>query len=200
MDGKSLWNTRYQNEAYFYGTEPNSFLEEHWKLLGTPVLSLSEGEGRNAVFLASHGLDVLGVDLSDIGLEKARKLAASRGLRIETQVADLAMYEPATAHYGGVVSIFAHLPSSVRQRLCPLVEQALKPGGVVVMEAYAESQLARDTGGPKNPDMLMTVDKIRAEFPNLEPVLLHETERDVREGEGHTGLASVIQFIGRKAI
>jgi SAM-dependent methyltransferase len=198
MNEETFWNTRYADTAFIYGTEPNSFLAEHCNLLTGPVLSLSEGEGRNAVFLASRGLDVLGVDISAVGLEKARKLAASRGLSIKTAVADLATYEPEANRYGAVISISAHLPNSIRRRLYPLIERSLKPGGVLILESYAESQLTRNTGGPKEIDMLMTVSKIRGEFPNLEPVLLREVEREVVEGRGHTGLACVIQFIGRR--
>lgn len=193
MYDESFWNERYANGGYLYGTEPNSFLAEHCGLLSGPVLSLSEGEGRNAVFLASHGLDVLGVDISMAALEKAKKLAKSRGVEIKTVIADLAAFEPEENYYGSMVSISAHLPSTVRNRLYPLIEQALKPSGVIILEAYSESQLSRNTGGPKDADMLMTVDKLRREFPNFEPVLLREVE-----GEGHTGMASVIQYIARK--
>jgi SAM-dependent methyltransferase len=200
MNEESFWNSRYANPDYIYGTEPNSFLAEHADLLEGPGLSLSEGEGRNAVFLASRGLDMLGVDISAIGLEKARKLAASRGLSIRTAVADLATYEPAADHYGTVISISAHLPSAIRSRLYPLIERALKPGGVLLLESYSVNQLARDTGGPRDADLLMTTDKVRHEFPHLEPVLLREVDRKVVEGTHHTGLASVIQFIGRRPL
>jgi len=198
MDQESFWNTRYAGTDYVYGTQPNSFLAEHADLVQGPVLSLSEGEGRNAVFLASRGLDVLGVDISAIGLEKARSLAASRGLSISTAVADLASYEPEPDHYGAVISISAHLPSAIRSRLYPLLERALKPGGVLLLESYSENQLSRDTGGPRDADLLMTEDKIRGEFPSLQPIVLREVERQVVEGTHHTGLASVIQFIGRR--
>lgn len=198
MYDEAFWNKRYAGDHFVYGTEPNSFLAEHSHLLTGPVLSLSEGEGRNAVFLASRGLDMLGVDLSSVALDKARKLAHSRGVKIRTAVADLATYEPEENRYGAVVSISAHLPGAIRQRLYSLIERSLKPGGVIVLEAYSEKQLSRDTGGPKDVDLLMTVDKIRREFPNLEPVLLREVERDVSEGEGHTGMASVIQFVGKR--
>ena len=86
----------------------------------------------------------------------------------------------------------------VRRRLYPLIEQCLKPGGIILLEAYAKSQLSRNTGGPKDPDMLLTVEDLRAEFSNCEPLLCQEVEREVVEGEYHTGLASVVQFIGRK--
>lgn len=193
-----MWNERYAVDEYVYGTEPNSFLAEHASMLAGPVLSLAEGEGRNGVFLATLGLKVHGVDASDVGLAKAQALASARGVEIQTEVADLGVFHPEADHYGSVISIFAHLPSVVRKRLYPLVERSLKPGGLIVLEAYSRAQLTRSTGGPKDLDMLMTVAEIEREFPNCYPVLLREVERDVREGACHTGLASVVQFIGRK--
>ena len=193
-----MLNERYTVDEYIYGTAPNSFLAEHAGLLSGPVLSLAEGEGRNAVFLASLGLKVHGVDGSDVGLAKAQALARSKGVEIQTEVADLGMFEPEANHYGSVVSISAHLPSAVREKLHPLVERCLRPGGLILLEAYSENQLSRDTGGPKDSDMLMTRAKIEGEFPNCEPILLRELEREVCEGTYHTGVASVVQFIGRK--
>ena len=192
------WDARYASQDYFYGTAPNDFLAAHAGMIDGPVLSLAEGEGRNAVFLARRGLQVRGVDSSAVGLAKAQRLAAEHGVAIDTTVADLAGYLPERGHYAAVVSVFAHLPSAVRAQLYPRVEQALRPGGLVLLEAYAEGQLARDTGGPKDLDMLMSVDKLRTAFPSLEPLLLREVERDVHEGCGHTGRAQVVQFIGRK--
>ena len=193
-----MWNERYAADGFAYGTEPNAFLAQHAKLLVGPVLSLAEGEGRNAVFLASLGLDVLGVDSSEVGLAKARSLASSRGVTIRTEVADLATYEPPPQSFGAVVSISAHLPSSSRKRLHRLAERALRPNGIVLLEAYTRAQLARTTGGPKDPDMLMSRAELLAEFPNCEPILAHEIEREVVEGRFHTGLASVVQFLARK--
>ena len=200
MYDESFWNKRYDNGGYLYGTEPNSFLAEHCSLLSGPVLSLSEGEGRNAVFLASRGLEVLGVDISMVALEKAKTLAKSCGVEIKTLVADLATFEPEQNHYRSVISISAHLPSTVRNKLYPLIERSLKPDGIIILEAYSENQLSRNTGGPRDADMLMTVEKLHREFPNLEPLLLQEVEREVSEGEGHTGMASVAQFIARKKV
>ena len=198
MYDEAFWNKRYAGDDYLYGTEPNSFLAEQYRLLRGPVLSLSEGEGRNAVFLASCGLEVVCVDISAVALDKAKKLAESRGVEIATMVCDLETFEPEEDHYGSVVSISAHLPSKVRNRLYPLVERSLRPAGTIILEAYSENQLSRDTGGPKDLDMLMTVDKVGREFPNCAPVVLREIDREVSEGEGHTGLASVVQFIARK--
>jgi SAM-dependent methyltransferase len=193
-----MWNERYASDEFAYGTEPNSFLVQNAKLLSGPVLSLAEGEGRNAVFLASLGLDVLGVDGSEVGLAKAQRLAASKGLAIRTEVADLTTYEPPENFYGSVISISAHLPSDARKRLYPLVERSLKPGGIILLEAYTKAQLARHTGGPKDPDMLMDRAELEKQFPNCDPILSQEIEREVIEGTFHTGLASVVQFIARK--
>src|SRR5882724_6523562 len=92
MYDQKFWNERYATKEYLYGREANSFLTENVDLLGGPVFALSEGEGRNAVFMASRGLSVLGVDCSEVGLEKAKSLAKSRGVVIETEVADLAEF------------------------------------------------------------------------------------------------------------
>ncbi|MEO0521092.1 MAG: class I SAM-dependent methyltransferase [Cyanobacteria bacterium P01_A01_bin.116] len=198
MYDQKFWDERYTTDEYLYGTEANSFLAKNADLLRGPVLSLSEGEGRNAVFLATRGLSVLGVDCSEIGLEKAKSLAKSRGVVIETEVVDLAKFQPKNNHFGSIVSIFAHLPSAIRHKLYPLIEKALKPDGIFLLEAYSENQLAKSTGGPKDIDRLMTVAKLRQELPGLQPILAREIEREVSEGKGHTGMASVIQYIARK--
>jgi cyclopropane fatty-acyl-phospholipid synthase-like methyltransferase len=198
MYDDEYWNERYRSEEFLYGVKPNSFLVEYSNLLKGMTLSLSEGEGRNAVFLASKGLNVHGVDLSEVALNKAQALAKIKKVEIQTEVADLAEFEPKKNFYDSVISISAHLPSSIRNRLYPLIEQCLKPNGVIVLEAYSENQLALNTGGPKDVDMLMTVTKLKCEFPNLEPIVAREIEREVSEGEGHTGLSSVVQFVARK--
>lgn len=193
-----MWNERYSVDDYVYGTEPNSFLVEHAEILSGPVLSLAEGEGRNAVFLASMGLEVHGVDGSEVGLAKAQALATSKGVKIETEVADLREFQPKVNYYGSVISIWAHLPSEIRSRLYPLIENCLKPKGIILLESFSEDQINRNTGGPKDLDMLMTRSKIENEFLNFEPIILRQLEREIYEGEHHTGIASVVQFIGRK--
>ena len=193
-----MWDQRYADEEFVYGTGPNSFLAQNAHILAGPVLSLAEGEGRNAVFLASLALEVHGVDGSAVGLAKAQKLAVSKGVNIRTEVTDLATFEPAVNHYGSVVSISAHLPGSVRKRLHGLVERCLKPGGIMLLEAYSKAQINRKTGGPKDPDMLMACADLEMEFPNCEILLSRELEREVVEGKYHTGPASVVQFIAKK--
>lgn len=107
------WNTRYSDDDFIYGTEPNPFLVRNASKLIGPVLSLAEGEGRNAVFLAALGFQVHGVDGSAVGLAKGRRLAFEKGVDFQTEVADLATYEPAINRYRSVISISAHLSSII---------------------------------------------------------------------------------------
>lgn len=193
-----MWNEVYSCDDYYYGTEPNDFLAAQISQLSGRVLSLAEGEGRNAVFMAERGLDVWAVDGSRIGLEKAQALAACRNVSFATEVVDLNHFAPAAQSIQGAISIFAHLPSAARRALHQRVEQALQPGGIFLLEGYSQAQLPRNTGGPKNPDMLFSLEELLKDFTGSEMLLGQEIDREVLEGRGHTGVASVVQLIMRK--
>jgi SAM-dependent methyltransferase len=194
-----MWDERYSQPGFAYGTEPNEFLAAvAGRIPVGPVLSLGEGEGRNAAFLAGLGHRVVAVDQSDVGLAKAMRLAADRGLVIETVCADLATFTIEPGAWAGIVSIFCHLPRRVRVPLYAAVVRGLRPGGVLVLEAYTPEQINRGTGGPKDPDMLPALAELTAELAGLEFVHARELDREVREGAYHTGVASVVQIIGVK--
>jgi SAM-dependent methyltransferase len=145
-----MWDERYSQPGFAYGTEPNEFLPTAaGRIPVGPVLSLGEGEGRNAAYLAGLGHQVVAVDQSEVGLAKARRLAADRGLAIETISADLARYHIEPGAWAGIVSVFCHLPRRIRLPLYAAVVRGLRPGGVFILEAYTPKQLRRDTGGPK---------------------------------------------------
>lgn len=193
------WNERYSQPCYFYGIEPNEFLAAQAPLIPSgPVLCLAEGEGRNAVHLATLGHEVTAVDQSAAGMAKARQLAASRGVTLATHVADLANFAIEPGAWSGIVSIFAHLPPELRRTVHAAVVHGLAPGGVFILEAYTPAQLASGTGGPKDPTLLMTLSTLREELAGLDLIVAHETERDVREGQGHTGRAAVVQLAARR--
>lgn len=194
------WDARYAEAGWAFGTEPNDFLREqaHHLAAGGRVLCLAEGEGRNAVWLAQQGYDVTGVDLASHGLEKAQRLAAERGVHLTTVVADLATFDFGTASWDGIVSIFAHVPPEVRKRVHAQVLTALKPGGVLLLEAYRPQQLDRGTGGPPDEARLLDLDRLRPELGTLEWLLSRELERDVIEGRYHTGRASTVQLVARR--
>jgi SAM-dependent methyltransferase len=195
------WDERYRDEAYFYGFSPNDFLREHAGLFeaGDRVLSLAEGEGRNAVFLAQRGCQVRGVDFSARGYEKAMRLAQQQGVAIEYDVADLTLYDMGEAKWDGVVSIFCHLSESDRLALYRSIRRGLKPGGVFLLESYNKKQLDYGTGGPKEVSHLVSLGDLTGAFDRFEIVLTQDIVRDVQEGTRHSGAGSVTQFIARKA-
>jgi 2-polyprenyl-3-methyl-5-hydroxy-6-metoxy-1,4-benzoquinol methylase len=194
-----MWEQRYSVDTYIYGTEPNEFLRANVSLLPAGVaLCLAEGEGRNAVFLAESGWEVHSVDLTDAGVAKTRRLAEQRGVQVQAAVGDLAVYDIGTDRWDLVVSIFAHMPPSVRRDLHHRVVAALKPAGMLLLEAYTPDQIGRGTGGPASAEMTMTIELLRNELAGLEFIHAEELERDIVEGAGHTGTGAVVQVIARK--
>jgi len=194
-----MWDERYSEPGFAYGTEPNDFLRERAAQLEPGrTLSLAEGEGRNAVFLAGLGHEVTAVDASAVGLDKARQLAAERGLDIDTRVADLAAFGIEPGAWDNIVSIFCHLPPEVRRRLHRAVVAGLRPGGMLLLEAYTPAQIALGTGGPPVPELTMTLDALREELEGLTFLHAAELEREVVEGRYHTGRAAVVQVLARR--
>lgn len=195
-----FWNNRYAAaDGFVFGTEPNQFLAEMAvRIPPGPVLCIGEGEGRNAVHLATRGHAVTAVDQSSVGLSKAAQLAASRGVSITTEVADLTTTTLiAPGPWSGIVSIFVHLPLELRRKVHASVVRGLAPGGVYILEAYTPAQLTFGTGGPKDVALLMTLAALREELVGLELLVAREIERAVIEGNGHTGRAAVVQVVGR---
>ena len=198
--GADFWNERYKTETYLYGAEPNDFLREHASLfrIDDRVLSLAEGEGRNAVFLAELGCSVQGVDFSPEGQAKALALAETRGVTIDYVLSDLTRYGMGCEAWDGIVSIFCHMASRDRPPLYAAIKAALKPGGVFVLEGYNAAQLSCCTGGPKDIDYLTSLDMLLESFDGFDIILARDTVHDIREGLGHAGSGSVTQFIVRK--
>ncbi|PWQ92840.1 class I SAM-dependent methyltransferase [Leucothrix pacifica] len=194
-----MWNERYSTEEYVYGTTPNEFLNDvSHRITGNKVLCLAEGEGRNAVYLAREGYDVMAVDASAVGLEKAEILADESYVNINTQVADLAEYEIEPESWDGIVSIFCHVPSDIRKALHQKVVTGLRPGGVFILEAYRPEQLAFKTGGPPVADLMMSLDDLKQELAGLEFVHAKALEREIKEGSLHTGMGAVVQIVAIK--
>jgi SAM-dependent methyltransferase len=191
------WDERFAGEEYAYGKDPNEFLASVAdRIPPGRVLCLAEGEGRNAVFLAERGYAVTAVDSSGVGLAKARRLAAERGVTIETVQADLEEFviEPGAWH--GIVSIWAHLLRPVRARVHAAVVRGLAPGGVFILEAYTPAQLKHGTGGPPVVERLVELSSLRDELAGLELEIGRETAREVHEGRLHHGLSAVVQVVG----
>jgi|SRR5690554_2785950 len=197
---KEFWNERYSEDGFAYGTNPNDFLATHVNKLkeAGKVLCLAEGEGRNALFLARKGFQVTAVDFSEVGIQKIKENAQKEGLKIEAVVADLKDFDMGEDQWDGIISIFAHLPPPLRKIVHSKIQRALRPKGILILEAYTPKQLNFQTGGPKDEAMLVNLNILQEELSELTPVFETETEREIHEGKYHNGPSAVVQFIAEK--
>jgi SAM-dependent methyltransferase len=198
-----MWSTRYRNagEDYVFGTTPNRFLAAQSALLaaGSNALSVADGEGRNAVWLAEQGLQVAATEISPVALEKARKLAAGRHVAVDFVLADAVDWDYPEAAFDFVVGIFIQFADPVqRERIFAGMARALRPGGHLILQGYTPKQLEYRTGGPSALENLYTADMLREAFAGLELVHLQEYEDVLDEGVGHKGHAALVGLGARK--
>ena len=197
----ALWDEKFSREGYFYGFEPNAFIASQTNLLvpQSEVLCLGEGEGRNAVYLASLGFKVTALDASPIGMTKALKMAANRGVSFQTELMNLQHWKP-TQSYDAVVTSYLHLEEPLRTQAFQQAMQTLKTGGYFIGEFFSLNQIPRDSGGPKKPELLYTLASLESIFctPECEIVSLTEEDVPLNEGRGHQGDALVIRVIIKK--
>jgi len=196
----NVWDERFAGEGFVYGTQPNAWLVSVTGRLkpGSRILSLGEGEGRNAVWLAQQGHRVEAVDGSAVGLAKARRLAAERGVTLATTVADLAGFRPEAGAYDAVVLVFLHLPPPLRVEVHARAEGALVGGGHLVIQAFTPRQLAFASGGPRQAELLYDVALLRSDFPRIAWEELREEEVELDEGPLHRGRAAAVHGLGRR--
>jgi SAM-dependent methyltransferase len=193
------WDERYAGEGWAFGTEPNDFLrQEAHRIPPGRVLCLGEGEGRNSTFLAEEGYEVVGVDQSQVGMDKAQALAQERGVFVETVVSSIEDFDLTEEEWQGIVSIFFHVPPELRKKVNRSVVLGLTPGGVLILEAFTPRQLELDSGGPPHREALVSLSTLEEELGGLDLVLAQEVEREILEGRMHTGECSVVQIVGVK--
>jgi 2-polyprenyl-3-methyl-5-hydroxy-6-metoxy-1,4-benzoquinol methylase len=196
---KEFWNNRYAENNYAYGCDPNEFLKDSIsKIPIGKILFPAEGQGRNAVFTAQLGYDVFAFDISEEGKKKALELAKKCQTTIDYQVGLLENLNFSENEFDTIVLIYAHVPAEIRKDFHLKLLSFLKPGGMVLFEAFSKQQLRFTSGGPKDLKMLFSEDDIKKEFPALDFLLLKTVEIELNEGQYHQGKGSVIRFIGRK--
>jgi len=197
---KEMWNERFSQAEPVYGEEPNAYVKAQAVRLkpGMKVLVPGDGYGRNGIWLAKQGLQVHTVDLSPVGVERARKAAQAAGVALKAEVADLAKWSWPVAEYDVVVSIFFHMPSDARAEIHPAMLRALKPGGLVILQSFTPEQLRYTSGGPKQADMLCTAELLRQDFAGAEILELEEKVVKLTEGHMHSGPAAVVQAVFRR--
>lgn len=200
MSTRDFWNEKFANAEYAYGTEPNEFLATSVaKLKPGAALSLAEGEGRNAVWLAQQGFTVSSIEQSEKGVAKTLRLALQRGVIVMAERGELETFHIQPNSWDLIVSIYAHTPQELRRKLLRQVVAGLKPGGVFVLEAYTPAQIPNNTGGPKDASLMPTAELLRSELNGLVFDHIAEVERDVVEGSLHTGTAHVVQVVAHRA-
>ena len=195
---KEFWNARYAEEEYAYGKTANDFLKTHDFLPNSRVLCLAEGEGRNAVHIASLGCEVTAVDISAEGIAKTKRLAIEKSVQVETICSDVLQFKFEPNYWDAIVLIFAHFPPAIRATIHANLFDSLRPGGKVILEAYAKEQLNFKTGGPQDASMLYADAELRADFSSFDTIQLNNVERRVEEGKYHLGMAAVIQMVAIK--
>lgn len=211
----SFWDDQFSGNSYKYGTEPNEFLRmnaERFKQSGI-ILVPGDGEGRNGVWLAEQGFDVITVDSSSVGIGKTQALAKTRDVHVSSIQSDLLDWDESVAigKFDGVAIIYLHLPKEVREEIYLKIASCLRPDGILLIELFHPNQLGRPSGGPKDVEMLCTLADLREIFTcgssdlpeektplSFQEIFGEETETVLDEGPGHQGPAMVTRFIGKR--
>lgn len=193
----TFWDERFAEEGFAYGEEPNRYLREQLDRLPPGSLLLpAEGEGRNAVWSATRGWEVLAFDTSTVGRDKALAMARRKGVEITYELRSAA--EPMRdieARFDAVGLVFMHLPGQVRRMAHQGVARCLRPGGTLILEAFSTEQLERGTGGPRDLGLLYTTTDLEEDFAGLEIHTLENRDVELDEGRYHMGVANVVRML-----
>lgn len=199
----SKWNERFlASEDYVFGKEPNAFLVRQAASRlkpGMTVLAVADGEGRNGVWLAEQGCDVWSMDSAPAASERARMLAAERGVSMHVITADATEMDWNERQFDMVVGIFFQFANpQLRAKLFSGMKQATKSGGYLLVEGYGLKQLEYKTGGPGIPEHLYTLELMREHFGDMAIEVLEEYDAQLSEGKGHHGMSALVDLVARK--
>lgn len=195
------WDERYAQPGFLFGEAPNAFLKSQLQLLkpGMSALAVADGEGRNGVWLAEQGVRVHAVDASPVALEKSQYLAERRGVSLQWEEADLQTWLWPHSAYDLVVAVFTQFVGpDGRARQFAGIRQALRPGGLLILQGYTPRQLEYGTGGPPHAENMYTEELLRAAFGDWEILHLSEHDEMIEEGAGHSGMSALIDMVARK--
>jgi cyclopropane fatty-acyl-phospholipid synthase-like methyltransferase len=198
---RERWAKRYTAPGYLFGTEPNAFLKSQAHLLrkGQTALAIADGEGRNGVFLAEQGLDVLSLDFSDVALEKARALAKQRGVTLRLQQADMTQWVWQPNAFDVVAGIFIQFATPPQRAVMfARIKKTLKPGGLLLLQGYGPKQLEYKTGGPSELDRLYTRALLEESFGDFSSLDIREHDSALKEGDHHVGMSALVDLVGKK--
>jgi cyclopropane fatty-acyl-phospholipid synthase-like methyltransferase len=200
MSEQQRWETRFGAAGYLFGKEPNAFLrsQAHRLHAGASALAVADGEGRNGVWLAEQGLDVLSIDYSPTALAKAKQLAQQRGVRLCTEIADVTTWPWPKAAFDVIVAIFIAVEARDQPTFFQNLKAALKPGGLLLMQSYRPEQLKYKTGGPPDAARMWTREILQSAFGDLAELDIREHDSVIEEGTAHIGMSALIDLIGKR--
>ncbi|WP_419767989.1 class I SAM-dependent methyltransferase [Arcobacter sp.] len=200
MNQQELWNKKFSRDGYLYGTNPNQFIKNSYVNFkkDQTVLCLGEGEGRNAIFLAKEGFDVEAIDASDIGLNKLFEQSKIENVEIKTACMDINDWQ-VSKKYGAILFSFLHLKIDELKTLIKKIETSLEKDGFFVCEVFSKNQIENNSGGPKDLELLYSMDDFKENIKELKIHKLEEVITNLEEGTGHQGEASVIRLIAQKS-
>jgi SAM-dependent methyltransferase len=195
------WEERFRIPDYLFGKEPNSFLKSCEALLPATgkALAIADGEGRNGVWLAEQGLDVVSVEFSPTAQKKVIALAQERGVAVAFEQADIHAWRYPEATFDVVADIFTQFSTPAeRTTKWRGVRRTLKPGGLLILQGYTPKQLQYGTGGPKAIEQLYTRAMLEEAFRGFRDVTIVEEEVEMQEGAAHSGMSAVIRLTAWK--
>jgi SAM-dependent methyltransferase len=195
------WEARFAVPEYAFGKDPNYFLQSCKQLLPRSgrALAVADGEGRNGVWLAQQGLDVVSIDFSPSAQRKAKALAAERHVKLAFELVDVHSWDYPEAAFDVAAEIFTQF-SSPAQRVLKWagMQRSLKSGGLLIIQGYTPKQLEYGTGGPKQVENLYTRAMLQRTFSDFRELSIMEEEREIHEGTSHAGMSAVINLTARK--
>lgn len=201
-DATQFWNERFDKEEFIFGKNPNEYLVEqtkHYLKPGNKVLCIADGEGRNGVWLAKQGMQVVGFDVSDIALVKAKRFAQENQVNIDYSLCDSDGFSWGTNTYDAVIGIFIQFADpAMRARIFQQTYEALRPGGILILQGYTPKQLVYKTGGPSLIEHLYTEEMIRDLAKDFQILDLCCYEKELSEGARHTGMSALLGLVAKK--
>lgn len=201
-DATQFWNERFDKAEFIFGKEPNEYLVEKTQQYlkpGQKVLCIADGEGRNGVWLAEQGMQVVGFDASDIALAKAKQFAKENQVEVEYFFSDTDSFAWHDNTYDAVIGIFIQFADpAMRERIFQKTYEALKPGGIFILQGYTPKQLEYKTGGPSLIEHLYTEEMIRDLMQDFDVREITVYEKDLSEGARHTGMSALMGLVAQK--
>lgn len=202
MSASEFWDQRYQGDEYIFGRQANDFIKAVTPpaQAGQTAYAPADGEGRNGVYLARLGYDVTSIDVSRYAVEKANALAQEHQVPIKARIGDALHTDFPDHHFDLIIICFMHFMPDDHEVFIAENKRLLKPGGLLILEGYTLDQIPLSSGGPKNPEMMMSAHALEKSFADFDIQLLQETRRYLAEGARHQGEAATVQLLARKKL